>query len=381
MDRVALAMLFGDRGRFIGIVLGLAFAALLITQQMAIFLGLLSRAHAAVRDTPQAQLWVMDRSMEAIDLGGVRPLPDTALDRVRGVPGVAWAAPQLRIPLECNLGEGVRRDALLIGVDDQTFLGLAPVTAGRAEDLRQEGAVLLDEEGAAKFARAGRPLAIGDAFEINDHRAVVVGFVKANPAIWFGSYLYTTAARAREWAPRSRRTLSYIIAGVEAGRPVPEVAASITAATGLKAITGPQFQASSAGFFARNTGIPINFGMAVGLGFAVGTAVAGMLFLQFTRDNLRYLGALKAMGASDGLLLRMTLLQAGIVGILGYGLGTGTAVLFGTLAGGGAGQLAWLLPPWLLLTCAGAILLIVIGAALLSLRTVLKLEPAVVFRG
>jgi len=40
-----------------------------------------------------------------------------------------------------------------------------------------------------------------------------------------------------------------------------------------------------------------------------------------------------------------------------------------------------LLPPWLLLACAGAILLIVIGAALLSLRTVLKLEPAVVFRG
>jgi putative ABC transport system permease protein len=155
----------------------------------------------------------------------------------------------------------------------------------------------------------------------------------------------------------------------------------VEAATGLRAATGEEFQSGSASFFARNTGIPINFGMAVGLGFLVGTAVSGMLFLQFTRDNLRYLGALKAMGASDGLLLRMTLLQAGIVGLLGYGLGTGTAAMFGALAGGGAGQLAWLMPPWLLLVTGGAILCIVLGAAFLSLRTVLRLEPAVVFRG
>ena len=381
MDAVALKMLFGDRGRFLGIVLGLTFASLLITQQMSIFLGLLARAHAAVRDTPQADLWIMDRSMEAIDLGGVRPLPDTALDRVRGVTGVAWAVPHLRQPLEASLGLGLRRDVLLIGVDDQSFIGLPPVTAGRAEDLRQEGAVLLDEEGAAKFARAGRALGIGDVFEINDHRAVVVGLVKAKPAIWFGSYVYTTASRAREWTPRTRRNLSYVIAGVQPGSDRAAVAAAVEAATGLRAATGEEFQSGSASFFARNTGIPINFGMAVGLGFLVGTAVSGMLFLQFTRDNLRYLGALKAMGASDGLLLRMTLLQAGIVGLLGYGLGTGTAAMFGALAGGGAGQLAWLMPPWLLIVTGGAILCIVLGAALLSLRTVLRLEPAVVFRG
>ena len=381
MDAVAIKMLLGDRGRFIGIVLGLTFAALLITQQMSIFLGLMSRAHGAVRDTPQADLWIMDPSMEAIDLGGVRPLTDTALDRVRGVTGIAWAVPQLRLPMECNLGDGARRDCLLIGVDDQTFTGLPPVTVGRAEDLRQEGAVLLDEEGAAKFARAGRALRIGDDFELNDHRAVVVGFVKANASIWFGSYVYTTATRARNWSPQARRTTSYILAGVAPGAELNDVAQAVEGATGLRAMSGAQFQTSSALYFARNTGIPINFGMAVGLGFAVGTAVAGMLFLQFTRDNLRYLGALKAMGATDGVLLRMTLLQAGIVGILGYGLGTGTATLFGALAGGGKGQLAWLLPPWLLAVCAGAILLIVAGAALLSLRTVLKLEPAVVFRG
>ena len=91
-----------------------------------------------------------------------------------------------------------------------------------------------------------------------------------------------------------------------------------------------------------NTGIPINFGIAVGLGFIVGTAIAGQTFYNFTLDNLRHFGALKAMGASNGTLLRMILLQALVVGSLGYGLGVGGAALFGSVLG--STELAFKLP-------------------------------------
>lgn len=381
MYRIALTMLVGDSVRFFGIVCGLTFAALLMTQQMSIYLGLMSRAHAAVRDIPQADLWLMDDSMQAIDLGGVRGMADTALDRVRGVSGVTWAVEHLRIPTECNLGDGVRRDCLLIGIDRESLIGLPPLTAGKASDLAGDAAVFLDEEGAAKFARAGRTLAIGDSFEINDHRAVVAGFVRANPAIWFGSYVYTTDVRAKLWRAPGRRAVSFIVAGIAPGEDPHRIGKRITAVTGLRSFTGQEFQHSSADYFAGNTGIPITFGTAVALGFIVGSAIAGILFLQFTRDNLRYLGALKAMGASNGLLVRMTLLQAVVVGALGFGLGTGIASGFGQLTGMGQGQLAWYMPPWLLAAVAGGIGLICAFAAILSLRTVLTLEPAVVFRG
>jgi putative ABC transport system permease protein len=381
MNRVALQMLLGDRVRFLGIVCGLTFAALLMTQQMSIYLGLMSRAHAAVRDIPQADLWLMDASMEAIDLGGVRGMSDTTLDRVRSVSGVSWAVEHLRIPTECNLGGGIRRDCLLIGIDDQTHIGLPPITQGRVEDLRGDAAVFLDEEGARKFAKAGHALVVGDSFEINDHRAVVAGFVRSKPAIWFGSYVYTTVARAKQWRAPTRRAVSFVVVGTKPGSDPAEVGRGITAATGLRSFTGAEFQAASGRYFAGNTGIPITFGTAVGLGFVVGSAIAGILFLQFTRDNLRYLGALKAMGASNGLLVRMTLLQALLVGFLGYGLGVGIATGFGHLTGMGQGQLAWLMPPWLLLAVAGGISVICAFAALLSLRSVLTLEPAVVFRG
>ncbi len=45
----------------------------------------------------------------------------------------------------------------------------------------------------------------------------------------------------------------------------------------------------------KYTDIPINFGIAVILGFLIGTAIAGQTSYNFTLDNLRYFRTLKAM--------------------------------------------------------------------------------------
>jgi len=118
--------------------------------------------------------------------------------------------------------------------------------------------------------------------------------------------------------------------------------------------------------------------MSVLLGFIVGTAIAGQTFYNFTLDNLRYFGTLKAMGATNGKLLRMIMLQAVTVGVTGYGLGVGSASLFGLLTR--HSELAFRLPWQVLALSWGAVWLICIGSALLSIWKVMKLEPAVVFR-
>jgi putative ABC transport system permease protein len=66
----------------------------------------------------------------------------------------------------------------------------------------------------------------------------------------------------------------------------------------------------------KYTGIPINFGMSVVLGFIIGTAIAGQTFFNFTLDNLRYFETLKAMGAGNGPLLHRIILQALMVGVI-----------------------------------------------------------------
>ncbi|MCU0532120.1 MAG: FtsX-like permease family protein, partial [Syntrophales bacterium] len=101
-------------------------------------------------------------------------------------------------------------------------------------------------------------------------------------------------------------------------------------------------------------------------------------FYNFTLENLRYFGTLKAMGTTNAVLLRMIVLQALVVGALGYGLGVGAAALFGSLMRGT--ELSFRLVPEILVLAGGAIAVIVTFSALLSIRKVMKLEPAIVFK-
>ncbi|MDD5207283.1 MAG: FtsX-like permease family protein, partial [Desulfobacterales bacterium] len=87
---------------------------------------------------------------------------------------------------------------------------------------------------------------------------------------------------------------------------------------------------------------------------------------------------LKAMGATNSVLLRMIILQALVVGAIGYGLGVGGASLFGYLLGGT--ELSFRLTTELLLVSAAAIGVIIVCSALISIRKVMRLEPAIVFK-
>jgi putative ABC transport system permease protein len=75
MSFVALKMLVGDRAKYLGIILGITFASLLITQQMAIFVGLMTRTHGAISDLGQPDIWVADPKVQFID--DIKPMQDT----------------------------------------------------------------------------------------------------------------------------------------------------------------------------------------------------------------------------------------------------------------------------------------------------------------
>src|SRR5205807_7325337 len=135
-------------------------------------------------------------------------------------------------------------------------------------------------------------------------------------------------------------------------------------------------------YYMKRTGIPINFGITVMLGFVVGAAIAGQTFYLFTIENLHQFGALKAMGVTNLRLVGMSLLQALVVGAVGYGLGVGGAALFGILMGAAAKTVppAFFMTWQILALTATAVGVIVLLASLVSIRRVLVLEPAVVFK-
>jgi putative ABC transport system permease protein len=128
-------------------------------------------------------------------------------------------------------------------------------------------------------------------------------------------------------------------------------------------------------------GLPINFGLTVAVALIVGTVVAGQAFYIFTIENLKQFGALKAIGTTNVRIIGMTLLQALVVGVIGYALGMGlTAGFFTVFERQEATRGIFLL--WQVLETTAAVdFLIVLVASFLSVRRVLVLEPAVVFRG
>jgi putative ABC transport system permease protein len=264
---------------------------------------------------------------------------------------------------------------------------------GTLEDLRRADSVIVDDVGAkGKLARpapidpvTGKPigkpipLKVGDYLELNDHRAVVVGLCNVSRTFQSQPVVYTTYSRATTFAPRERRLMTFVMAGAAPGQNVDDLCKRISRATGLAAFSGHDFKMLTFWYFMKYTGIPINFGISVVLGFVVGTAIAGMMFYNFTIDNLKQFGALKAMGTGNFRLLGMIFVQALVVGVIGYGVGVGAATSFGYLSGRSelAFRLLWFIP----VVTGVAVTLICVVASLLSIWKVMRLEPAIVFKG
>jgi putative ABC transport system permease protein len=377
MNWIALKMLTGDRAKYLGIVFGITFAALLIAQQASIFCGLMSLTVSQIHDIQGADLWVMDPGVQYID--DIKPMSENELYRVRGVPGVSWAVRLYKGLARARFEDGTFQQVMLIGLDDDSLVG-APteLVAGKLADLREPDAIIMDERG-YRSLWPNEPYQLGRTFEMNDHRAVLVGVCKASRTFQTFPIVYCRYSQAIWFVPRERKMMSFVLAQAEPGVAPREVCNRIEQQTGLRALTRHEFTWTTIWYYMEKTGIPVNFGITVLLGFLVGTAIAGQTFYMFTIENLRQFGSLKAMGASNRRIVGMILLQGLVVGLLGYGLGVGLAAVSGKLFEP-ADKLAFFMPWQVLVGTGAAVLLIVLLSSLLSVRRVLVLEPAIVFR-
>lgn len=386
MNFIALKMLVGDRLKYFGLVAGLAFAAMMITQQASLFSGYVGRMGAWLRNTSQADLWVMDPQVQFTE--DRKPLLDTTLLRVRGVAGVDWAVPLYKSSLRARLADGTIATVRVIGLDDATLIGAPPqLASGTLADLRRDRAVLVDEAslGDGLKLKAGLPgegpraFRVGDRLDINDHEVVAVGTYRRTTEFFWDPVIYTTFTRALALAPPERKQTTFVLVKVQPGRDVGEVARAIEATTGQRALTGRQFETLARDYMLDKTGILANFGITILLGFIIGLLVAGQLLYTFVLDNLRYYAAMKAMGATNGTLVRMVGVQVLAAGGAGFGIGAGGAALSGLVMSRlGLGFLmVWQIP----VIGAAAILVVCGVAAFISLSRVLRLEPGVVFKG
>lgn len=379
MNDIALKMLTGDRAKYLGLVFGITFATLLMSQQVSIFIGLMTRTASQIVDIREADIWVMDPRVRYID--EIEALPDVDLGRVRGVEGVQWAVPLYKGLAVVRSPDGQMNQVILMGLDDATLIGRPPqMLLGSFEDLKQPNAMIMDRAG-HEYIWPGAPLSTGRVVEINDRRVVVVGIAEASPPFVTFPVVFTRYSEALRFTPPQRNKMSFVLVKAAPGLAPDALAQRISAETGLQALTWRQFLWRSVGHYLQRTGIPVNFGITVVLGFVVGAAVAGQTFYIFVIENLRQFGALKAIGVTDSQILRMVLLQAGVVGAIGYGLGIGACALFFAFTADVTALRGFVLHWQVMAGTALAVFAIILIASVVSIRRVFVIDPAIVFRG
>jgi putative ABC transport system permease protein len=375
---VAIRMLTGDRAKYYGLVFAIAFSTFLLENQTSIFAGIMRRTGSQVVDVTDAEVWVMDPSTQYFEQ--TKALKDTDLLRVRGVPEVDYAVRLFKGQPIARTHAGNFSQATVIGIDDATLVG-APrkMLLGSWERLREPDSVIVDEAG-YRLLFPDEPLELDRAIEMNDHLVRIVGVSDASPPFASFPVMHARYSQAVNFLGRERNQLAFVLARPRPGVTPAELAQRISAATGLRARTSEQFRWDCVRYYLENTGIPVNFGITIAIALIVGLVVSGQTFYLFTVEHLKQFGALKAIGVTNRRLTGMILLQAAIVGFIGYALGTGMAATFFEIT---ARQMATrgIVLLWPNVVGVGVLMLfVIVVASLMSIRRVLVLEPAAVFR-
>jgi putative ABC transport system permease protein len=379
MNFVALKMLTGDRAKYLGLIFTIAFCTFLLENQTSIFAGILKRTGSQIADVTDADIWVMDPKTEYFEQ--TKALKDTDLTRVRGVDGVRWAVKLFKGSPVARTPDGKFAVSFCLGLDDATLTG-APrkMLLGSWERLHEPDSVVLDKAGYVLLF-PDEPLELGRTLELNDHKVTIVGI--SDPPAPFLSFpiIHTRYSEAVNFVGRERTQLSYVLVKPQPGVNPVELCRRIEAQTGLRARTSNQFQWDCIRYYLKNTGIPVNFGITITIAVIVGVVVAGQTFYLFTVENLKQFGAIKAIGVTNWRLVGMILLQAFTVGLIGFSLGTGMAAQFFDFFSQKIATRGLILM-WQNVVITGACIgFVMIFASILSLRRVLVLEPAIVFRG
>lgn len=379
MISIALKMLIGNKVSFIGVLFGIFLATLLISQQSAIFLGLVSRSYRLVTDIPEPNVWVIDPATES-DVK-VRPMQEGNINLVRGVPGIEWAVPINVRDVPLVTPSGIFHICYLYGIDDETLIGApANMIEGNVRDLRREGAVIIDVFSAtgslAYRAPNGQrvPLKLGDSLEINSKRAVIVGICKITQGFYPQPIVFTSFSHFKYFTNLPKNNIEFIAAKTKEGANINEVLRKINSYPQMKGLSREQFQWRIARSFLQ-TGILINFGLSVGLGIIIGFSIAGQIFYIMTLQNLKYYALIKSIGGDEILITRMILFQVFLVGLIGFLLGTGATLIWGMAVKDTT--LAFLFPWQLLLFTGLLVMIICIFTAGLSLNKIFKVDPKV----
>lgn len=372
---IGFKLLVNDKPKFSALLIGITFAVFLMVQMTAMFAGILNRAYSTVTNIG-ATMWVMDPAVNTATSS--IPMPTYLLDAVRSIDGVSYAVPLFIGGAQVRLNNGNFQSVSVVGIDDTSLFGRPEIIEGNIQDIYADNAFFVVRD--AEFAKLGNPK-IGSVFELNDHRASVVGIARvAADGLNGVPTLYTTYSRAIEYLPTTRFTISYVLVQPKNAAAIASIKQRV-AQLGYIAYTKQDFNQRIADYYIFQTGVGTNILMMTVISFVVGLSISGQTFYTFILENLEKFGALKAIGARSRELVYMILFMASVTALTGYGLGIGLVAAMIAVSRAHLPGYAAMITYWNLGLAFGMVLLIAGISSYIAVRRVLKIEAFDIFRG
>jgi putative ABC transport system permease protein len=374
MPSLALRNLLHDRMRFVVTLTGIVFSVVLSAIQLGLFVGF-TRATSDVIAHAGADVWVMSRGVGNLENGVA--FPEQRAYQVRALPGVEAVQKHLVAFGQWKRADGAEEGCLLIGVDLAGGMGFPwNVVEGSVAGLAEPDGVIVDELYKAKLGVTR----IGETFEIRGHRVRVVGFTRGIRTFTTAPPVFASFKRAQDYAGLRADQVLYLLVKATPGTEADALAARITAGVpDVTALSTEAWRKKQQDYWMFGTGAGITVLIAAGLGLLVGVVVVAQTIYAATVDHIREYGTLKAMGATNAYIYRVIIKQAAISGLIGYGI----AILIATTVSRAslAGTTAIILPTPLSLGLFVLTLGMCVGASMVSINKVTRIDPAMVFKG
>ncbi|HEV3457603.1 MAG TPA: ABC transporter permease [Thermoanaerobaculia bacterium] len=375
MVDLARKNLLHDKLRFLITVSGVAFAVTLVFVQVGLFLGLLDNASITIEHL-DADLWVTSHNTPNVDFA--HTFPESYVDRVRSVPGVAAADNLIVWFMTVALPSGAQEGALVYALPDFARWKLPwHVAEGNLADLRRGRYLFLDDSAKKRFGA----FHTGEYREVLDTRMKIIG--RSQEALSFSTtpIAFVDFRRAQSLSPDQLlgRT-TYILIKLAPGADVEAVRREVSRRLPYNDVhTRAEWASQSRRYWVESTGLGLNLAMTILLGCLVGVVVVAQTLYTSTMEHLKEFGTVKAIGGSNLDIYRILGKQAAIAAVIGFVLGAVPAYLLRPLLA--KVDLKLIITPDFAAVVFAGTLALCLAAAIISFRKVAGIDPALVFRG
>jgi putative ABC transport system permease protein len=374
MANLALKNLFHDKVRLTVTLVGIIFSVVLSSIQLGLFVGF-QRATSDILYFSNADLWITSKNVTHAEDGVA--FSERKLYQVLASPNVERVEKQILQFAGWKKPDGAETGILLVGGDLDGGMGVPfKITQGKLEDLRQPDAVMVEELYKEKLGVTE----IGQTVEIRGFRAKVVGFTRGIRSFTTSPPVFASFKNAQNFFGLPEDKTLYLVVKAKQGIDLQQLKAELkSSVSDVDVYTRMEWTEKQRNYWMFGTGAGITVLIAAFLGLLVGVVVVAQTIYSATVDHIREYGTLKAMGASNFYLYRVIITQAFLSGLIGYAVGMSIALFVSYISL--KGTTAIILPTELIGGLFVLTILMCVGASVVSINKVTRIDPAMVFKG